>query len=64
MGRDIAVVDIHDVAMVMAAELTASELREVVNFAFDLLGRRELSGRAEFQEAYRARVDRWLDGRS
>jgi hypothetical protein len=60
-GRDIAVVDIHDVSMVMAAELTASELREVVNLAFDFLCQRELCGRAEFQEAYRAVVDDWLD---
>lgn len=60
-GRDIAVVDIHDVAMVMGAELSASELREVVNLAYDLLGRKELSGRAEFQEGYRAVVDKWLD---
>lgn len=63
-GRDIAVVDIHDVSMVMAAELTASELREVVNLAFDFLCQRELCGRAEFQEAYRAVVDKWLDQRA
>lgn len=63
-GRDIAVVDIHDVVMVMAAELTAFELREVVNLAFDFLCQRELCGRAEFQEAYRAVVDRWLDQRA
>ena len=62
-GRDIAVVDIHDVAMVMAAELTATELREVVNLAYDFLCQRELCGRAEFQEAYRAVVDKWLDQR-
>lgn len=63
-GRDIAVVDIHDVSMVMAAELTASELREVVNLAFDFLCQRELCGRVEFQEAYRAVVDKWLDQRA
>ena len=64
MGRDIAVVDIHDLAMVMAAELTSWELREVVNLAFDYLCQRELCGRAEFQEAYRAVVDKWLDQRA
>lgn len=63
-GRDIAVVDIDDIVTVMAAELSANELREVVNFAFDLLGRKDLSGRAEFQEAYRAVVDEWLDQRA
>lgn len=60
-GRDIAVVDIHDVAVVMAAELSSSELREVVNLTFDFLCQRELCGRAEFQEAYRDIVDKWLD---
>ena len=62
-GRDIAVVDIHDMVMVMAAELTALELREAVNLAFDFLCRQQLCGRAEFQDAYRAVVDKWLDQR-
>jgi hypothetical protein len=59
--RDIAVVDIHDVAMVMAAELTALELRRVVNLGYDLLCQKNLCGRSEFQEAYRKVVDVWLD---
>ena len=62
-GRDIAVVDIHDVSMVMAAELTAVELREVVNLSFDFLCQKSLCGRADFQDAYRDVVDRWLDQR-
>ncbi len=59
--RDIAVVDIHDVAMVMAAELTALELRRVVNVGYDLLCQRNTCGRADFQDAYRRVVDTWLD---
>ena len=62
-GRDIAVVDIKDVSVVMAAELTASELREVVNLAFDFLCQKELCGRVEFQDAYIRVVDNWLDHR-
>ncbi len=61
VGRDIAVVDIQDVSVVMAAELTAMELREVVNRAFDFLCRKDLCGRVEFQELYRVTVDKWLD---
>jgi len=60
-GRDIAVVDIYDVAMVMSAELTAGELRESVNLAYDFLCQEKLCGRTAFQEAYRQVVDKWLD---
>ncbi len=60
-GRDIAVVDIRDVSLVMAAEFSASELREVVNLAYDFLCQRALCGRADFQDAYRNVVDKWLD---
>ncbi|MCP4248950.1 MAG: hypothetical protein GY778_18055 [bacterium] len=64
MGRDIAVLDIHDVAIVMAAELSAAELRAVVNLGYDYLGQPRLCGRRGFQDAYRAIVDVWLDERT
>lgn len=63
-GRDIAVVDIYDLAIVMAAELSARELRTVVNLGYDYLGQPKLCGRAEFLEGYRRIVDEWLDQRS
>jgi hypothetical protein len=63
-GRDIAVVDIADVATVMAAELTAMELRDSVNIAYGYLCQPKLCGRTEFQAAYRAIVDQWLDGQA
>lgn len=61
LDRDIAVIDIHDFAMVMAAELSAHELRQAVNLGYDLLCQKRLCGRAEFQQAYRGLVDAWLD---
>lgn len=59
--RDIAVVDIEDFTNVFAAELTATELRKAINLAYDFLCRPKLSGKVEYQDAYRAVVDRWLD---
>ncbi len=63
-GRDIAVVDIHDVLMVMAAELTPTELRESVNMAYDYLCQPKLCGRRDFQEMFRVEVDQWLDSKT
>ncbi len=56
--------DIRDVAIVMAAELSATELREVVNLGYDYLGQPSLCGRMDFQDAYLAIVDEWLDERT
>lgn len=62
IGRDIAVIDISDVATVFAAELSATELREAVNIGYDYLCQEKLCGRADFQIKYRTVVDEWLDG--
>lgn len=59
--RDIAVVDIHDVVNVFAAELSAEELRGVVNGAFNDLCDPRLSNRDDFKTAYREVVSEWLD---
>jgi hypothetical protein len=64
VGRDIAVVDIRDLAIVIAAELSARELRAVVNLGYDYLAQPKLCGRAEFLDTYRRVVDQWLDERS
>lgn len=63
-GRDIAVIDIHDFANVMAAELTAVEIRESVNTAFDLLSQPRLCGRSDIVKACVEVVFEWLDARS
>lgn len=60
-GRDIAVVDITDVVNFLAAELTAMELRNAVNKAYEYLSARKLSGREDFKSAYRNVVRSWLD---
>ncbi len=60
-GRDIAVLDIHDVVTVLASELSPGELREVVNKGFGYLSDRKLSGRDDFRTAYREAVRDWLD---
>jgi len=60
-GRDIAVVDICDLVTVMAAELTADELRESINSTYDFLCQPALSGRADFQQLLREEVGGWLD---
>jgi hypothetical protein len=59
--RDIAVVDIDDVAHFLAAELTPQELRAAVNQAFVYLSDRRLSGRPDFKELYTSAVRDWLD---
>lgn len=60
--RDIAVVDLWEFLVVMAAELTADELRQAVNCCYDLLCQHHLGGRPAFQLAFREAVDAWLDG--
>lgn len=59
--RDIAVVDIHDVVNVFAAELSAEELRGVVNGIFLDLCNPKLSNREDFKTGYREVVSEWLD---
>ena len=60
-GRDIAVLDIKDVCHVMAAELSAVELRGAVNQAYDFISQPKLCGRPDVQAAYQKVVDEWLD---
>ncbi|MDP9173671.1 MAG: hypothetical protein M3O30_07370 [Planctomycetota bacterium] len=60
-GRDLAVIDILDVCHVMAAELTATELRRAINLAYNFLSQPRLSGRPDVQVAYRDVVNDWLD---
>ena len=60
-GRDIAIVDIHDVVSVFTAELSADELRSVVNSTFADLCNPKLSNRDDFKTAYREVVSNWLD---
>lgn len=60
-GRDIAIIDIHDVVNFLAAELTPVELREAVNKVFEYLSNPKLSGRAQFKADYRGVVRDWLD---
>lgn len=60
-GRDIAVVDIEDLLSVMAAELTAEELRQSINSTYELLCQPRLSGRPDFQQLLREEVGEWLD---
>lgn len=64
VGRDLAVVDISDVVAVITAELSAAELREVVNTAYDLLSQPRLCGRPDILGRFRGVVDQWLDGRA
>lgn len=63
-GRDIAVVDIEDLLSVMAAELSADELRQSVNCTYGLLCEPLLSGRQDFQQLFRQEVGHWLDSTS
>ncbi len=60
-GRDIAVVDIHDVVNFLSAELTPEELRAAVNKTYDYLSDQKLSGREDIKAAYRDAVRQWLD---
>lgn len=59
--RDIAVLDIKDVINFLLAELTAAELRQVINHTFAYLNNPKLCGKAEYIDAYRTAVDDWLD---
>lgn len=58
---DLAVVDLDAFIDVFLAELTASELREVVNDVYKDLLNPSLSNRQEFIEAYLEVVGEWLD---
>jgi len=60
-GRDIAVIDINDFTLVMAAELSANELKDAVNLINDYLSQPNLSNKDEFIELYRNAVSEWLD---
>jgi hypothetical protein len=59
--RDIAVVDIHDVVNVFTSELTAIELRAVVNGIYADLCNPKLSNREDFKTIYLEVVREWLD---
>lgn len=59
--RDIAIVDIHDVVNYLIAILSATELRNAVNRAYDYLANPTLSGRDDFKTMYRDTVRNWLD---
>ena len=61
IGRDIAVVDILDFVHVFAAELSAVELREAIDKAYDFISNPRLCGRVDVQDSYRSVVDEWLD---
>jgi DNA (cytosine-5)-methyltransferase 1 len=63
-GQDIAVIDIRDVINFFTAELSATELRSVVNRTYDLLANPNYSGRHDFLELYRIAVGEWLDSSS
>jgi len=63
LERDIAVVDIEDFINVFAAQMSARQLREAVNLTYEYLVTPALCGRVEFQEAYVAEVNEWLDDR-
>jgi len=60
-NHDIAVIDIQDVIHFLSAELTAQELRSVINQTYMLLANPNLSNRHDFIEAYRSIVEQWLD---
>ena len=59
-GKDLAVIDINDFCDFMAMELTPEELRESVNYTYDLLKNPAVSGRPEYIEAFRGVVRDWL----
>jgi hypothetical protein len=60
-GRDIAVVDIHELANVFAMELSADELRAAVNQAYNYLTTPNLCGRADIIARFSDCVTAWLD---
>ncbi|CAN7557530.1 hypothetical protein [Mesorhizobium sp. LjRoot246] len=60
-AQDIAVVDILDVINVFSAELSADELRQVVNQTYSFLASPTLCGRADIIERYTEAVSEWLD---
>lgn len=59
-GRDIAVLDINDMVNFLAAELSAVELRNAVNKAYEYLLNPRLSGVQSYSEGYRKIVRDWL----
>ena len=60
-GRDIAVVDIHELVDVFAMELSADELRAAVNQAYSYLTAPRLCGRADIIARFSASIAAWLD---
>ena len=60
-GRDIAVVDIHELVDVFAMELSADELRAAVNQAYRYLTAPRLCGRADIIARFSASIAAWLD---
>ena len=60
-GRDIAVVDIHELVDVFAMELSADELRAAINQAHSYLTAPRLCGRADIIVRFSASIAAWLD---
>lgn len=60
-GRDLAILDIHDVISVFSAELSSIEIRRCVNYCYDLLLNPTYCGRHDIIELYRNAVDAWID---
>jgi hypothetical protein len=60
-GRDIAVVDIHDLLNVFAMELTAEELRQAINRTYSYIVTPQLCGRTDVMKTFTTIVSKWLD---
>jgi hypothetical protein len=59
--RDLAVVDIMDFLTVMAAELSALELRAAINETYEFLVNPTLGGKQQYTTAYTDAVGAWMD---
>lgn len=58
---DLAIIDIKDFFCVFCAELRRDELAEAFNRAYEHLVDNKLCGRQDFQNAYKAITDSWLE---
>lgn len=61
LGVDIAIVDIFEFCKVFAAELSSEEIRNAVNYCFELMNNPKLCGRVDFIQLYQSTVDSWLE---
>lgn len=64
LDYDLAVIDIEDFFSVFCAELRREELAAAFNLAYEHLVDNKLCGRQDFQEAYKAITDAWLESTS